>query len=144
MKYKTIDMDVVLLRILSYKSILDFGKYNMSSVQQLLDLKKTGYLRWVYYSCSKISFTYDILKEIGVITDKYDDRIEKPGTDIELWERLDAIKFNRLCYRLSPKHVMNRYRMGFKHKMRANKNKDKIFFSKRSMQSRNHGRQTTI
>lgn len=43
------------------KSVFHGGKYDGVSVQQLLDLKQYGFLRWCYYNYSMISFLPDIL-----------------------------------------------------------------------------------
>lgn len=79
----------VLLRTLARKSVLDFGKHEGRTVQQVLDLKHTRLLRWYYYNCSMISFLPDILDEIG-ITEEW--RIDKPGKDPEKGDMLDRRK----------------------------------------------------
>lgn len=86
-------MDVTRLRTMARKSVFHFGKYMMSTVQQVLDLKAYRALRYYYYHCSNISFLPDILDEIG-IPEKY--RIAKPGTDVEMDERLQKQKDKRL------------------------------------------------
>lgn len=78
----------VLLRTLARKSVLDFGKYEGRSIQQVIDLKNTRMLRWYYYNCSMISFLPDILEELG-ITEEW--RIAKPGKDPEKGKRLDGV-----------------------------------------------------
>lgn len=70
------------LRTLTKKSVLWFGKYNGVSVQQLLDLSRHTYLRWVYYNIKGISFMDDILETITVRGER---RIEKPGSDPEMY-----------------------------------------------------------
>ena len=79
----------ILLRTLARKSVLDFGKYEGRSVQQVIDLKNIRLLRWYYYNCSMISFHTDILDEIG-ITEEW--RIDKPGKDPEKGKLLDKKK----------------------------------------------------
>ena len=79
----------ILLRTLARKSVLDFGKYEGRSVQQVIDLKNIRLLRWYYYNCSMISFHTDILDEIG-ITEEW--RIDKPGKDPEKGQQLDKKK----------------------------------------------------
>ena len=76
-------MDVPLLRTMTEKSIMGFGRHTDLSVGQLLALRHTKYLRWVYYNCSKITFTEEILKKIHIGEDY---RIDKPGTNKELWK----------------------------------------------------------
>jgi len=78
-------MDVVRLRKLARKSVFWFGKYEGVSVQQIIDLNKWTYLRWVYFNCGEVTFMDEILKEILVPDDM---RIDKPGTHPELHEIL--------------------------------------------------------
>jgi hypothetical protein len=86
---KTKIMDVVRLRTLTAKSIIGFGRYRDLSVQQMIDIHKVIYLRWMYFNCFGISFTEDVLNRIGVFSNL---RIEKPGANTELWDKiLDGI-----------------------------------------------------
>lgn len=66
------------LRTLTEKSILGFGYDDVRdlSVRQLIDSGKTGVLITAYYGLSKINFTDEILKEIGITEEL---RIKKPG-----------------------------------------------------------------
>jgi len=66
-----------------------FGKHADCTVDQLLNLQKTLYLRWVYYNCSMISFQDEILRALGI---KDEWVINKPGTDPELYEELNTFK----------------------------------------------------
>lgn len=72
-------MSLPLLRTLTLKSTLQFGKYREMTVQQVIDLHEINYLIWAYYNCSVINFTDEIL-EILKITEK----ISKPGINPEL------------------------------------------------------------
>ena len=83
-------MDVVLLRKLTEKSKLGFGKYATEPIWYILQSRHTQYLRYIYYCCSGITFTDDILQKIGI--DECN-RIEKPGTNVELHEKVSARKF---------------------------------------------------
>lgn len=130
-------MDVPLLRTLAWKSVMKFGKYEDLSVQQIFDLKHTAYLRWVYYHYSNISFTEEILRSIGVVHDKYDHRIKKPGTDFDLCEKVQRINFCAACKLKNASHVVNRINKSKKirfHKMILS---DSKYFSKSRMQQRN-------
>jgi hypothetical protein len=82
-------MDIIRLRILTEKSTLSFGQYADMSVGNLLALQKSTYLRWVYYNCSTISFTPDVLNQIFIYPDE---RIEKPGKD-----ELKGIEVDKRC-----------------------------------------------
>ena len=71
--------DVTLLRKLTFKSTMKFGKYYDLTVQNILDLyghKGISYLAWVYYSSDKISFMDDVLDSLFITKDC---RIEKPS-----------------------------------------------------------------
>ena len=81
-------MDVVLLRKLAWKSVLDFGKYKGQSVQQVFNFNHKRVLRWYYYNLSKISFIQEILRAIGI---EERDEIQKPGTDPEKGKKIDEI-----------------------------------------------------
>ena len=72
--------DIVLLRKLTEKSQLGFGMYADASISNLLDLYKFGYLRWVYFNSSNITFMDNILEIIKIPLDY---RIVKPGVDRE-------------------------------------------------------------
>lgn len=85
-------MDVVRLRILTEKSKIGFGVHSDLKVEDLINIKKRWYLRWLYFNFSAISFIDDILDKI-LITPKY--RIEKPGTDRELGSKLSQELINR-------------------------------------------------
>ena len=77
--------DVTLLRTLTRKSILKFGQYSDLQVQNLLDLQRYKYLRWVYFNCSNISFMNDILDEIRI---PLNFRIVKPSKNSDLHLKL--------------------------------------------------------
>ena len=77
----------VLLRKLTRKSCLQFGKYQDVNIQSILNLKRHRYLRWVYFNMSMITFFDDILDEINLPEDY---RIDKPGKNPELHEKLNA------------------------------------------------------
>ena len=141
--------DVLRLRIMARKSVFTFGKWDMYTVQQVLDLKGYQSLRWYYYNCSMVSFLPDILDELW-ITEEW--RITKPGTDPEKGKQLeDNIQkhFNRKIaemYKEDPDKAMRMYTNHQKHiginardKKWWWKNLDRKMFSKASMQRRNHG-----
>ena len=72
-------MDRVILRKLSRKSTLNFGKYADYTVDQVLTqnpIDGMHYLIWLYYNSSNISFIEDVLIQLGITADN---RIDKPG-----------------------------------------------------------------
>ena len=85
--------DVTLLRKLTGKSTLKFGKYSDVPIQQMIDLRLTIYLRWVYFNSSKITFVDEILDAIGIPEDF---RIEKPGTNSEKHDELQLLKMEKM------------------------------------------------
>ena len=85
--------DVTLLRTLTRKSILKFGQFSDLQVQNLLDLKKYKYLRWVYFNCSNINFMDDILEEIKI---PLNFRIVKPSKNTDLHNKLQQKIFENL------------------------------------------------
>jgi len=85
--------DAILLRKMTYKSVFHSGKYKGVTVQELLDLKKTAYLRWIYYNMSMITFIDEILDIIRV-PEEY--RIPKPGKDPQKVDEVDALLYDRM------------------------------------------------
>lgn len=143
----------ILLRKLTRKSVLGFGKYAESTVQHVIDTYHTRLLRWYYYNSSNITFTDDILEEIG-ITDEF--KINKPGKDPELGEKLDqkkdsihkqviiktTIKFggsveNAIMGIESHRKRVENAKLYKKQKSRHHE--DSLYFSKSSMKARNEG-----
>jgi hypothetical protein len=131
------------LRTLTKKSIMWFGKYNNLSIQQILDLKELGYLRFIYYNYSGISFNDEILTTIGVF-EEY--RIQKPGKNIELHKTIGDHRMKIFCANsinngnIIPYVTAKNY---VKRKKKAQyvgfKKTDSIRFSKSSLQRLNHG-----
>lgn len=77
------------LRTLTAKSVLWFGKHEGKSIQQMLDINETTYLRWIYYNIKGVSFIPEILDEIYV---REPHRINKPGINPDLHQELtDAL-----------------------------------------------------
>jgi len=70
------------LRILTRKTKLRFGKWKDYTVQELLDLRRQKELISPYYKLTSINYTEDILIELKITKDY---RIEKPGTDREMY-----------------------------------------------------------
>ena len=94
-------------RTLTRKSKLNFGKFGNETIQKLLDMKKTGYLRWVYYNVGPINFFPDILEEIGIVGDFV---IDKPGTNPELGQELFSEK-NKWREEQGKKYSNKRYHL---------------------------------
>jgi len=130
-------MDTVLLRKMSFKSTFTFGKYTGMSVQQVLDLKHTAYIRYVYFNIGGISFVDEILELVGVFNSKvgFDYRIIKPGTNPEIGKSISENKSGYISKKgLEIVKLDNKRRIGSFIK------RDKIFYSKGNLQRANHGR----
>lgn len=85
-------MNTTLLRTLTRKSTLKFGKYYDLTVQGVIDLNQErgiNYLVWVYFNASKIDFTIDILNELFILET---DRLSKPSKLINEQEIREKIK----------------------------------------------------
>ena len=84
-------MDTTLLRTLTLKSTLKFGKYADLTVQNIVDVMGVPgliWLTWAYYNASKISFNQEILDILCITPDI---QITKPGNvDKDVYFRLSS------------------------------------------------------
>jgi hypothetical protein len=85
-------MSSILLRKLTKKSTLKFGKYKDCTVDHLIAIGRKVELISAYFKLSAITFTDDILDELD-ITEEY--RIEKPSTNVELYQEFMKIKYGK-------------------------------------------------
>lgn len=70
-------MSTVLLRTLTRKSTIGFGKFNTWTVGDLIDIKQNKFhLAGIYFKLARVTFTPEVLAEIGITGD---DIITKPG-----------------------------------------------------------------
>lgn len=72
-----------MLRTLTLKSQLKFGKMADFTVEEIIQIEHEDYLRWVYYNSSNITFMPEILQQLGLTQ-----LIQKPGINRELWEEI--------------------------------------------------------
>jgi hypothetical protein len=126
-------MDAVLLRKMAWKSKFNFGKHNGLTVQEVVNLKKNTYIRWIYFNLDGITFMDEILDHVRIPPEF---RIEKPGKEPEKQQEL----FLHLStYRSGLKRHITRVRS--KKRMRARYTNyvasNKV--SKAELQSKNHG-----
>ena len=89
-------MDSLRLRKMSYKYKFDFGKYHGLTVQELLNLKHTRYLRWCYYNLDKISYVEEILVFLGIVEDYV---IDKPGKDPDKFNVINEEKSKKMGFK---------------------------------------------
>ena len=110
----------VLLRKLTRKSVLWFGKHEGLRIQQIIDIRKWTYLRWIYFNCCGVTFMDDILEEIRVPDDM---RIEKPGTHPELHEILREKLAKNLHFK-TKSHINKVRRIQRQHKEISSRRKE--------------------
>lgn len=81
-------MATTLLRTLTEKSTLGFGKFHDMRIGNLLKLKAGKiYLIWVYFNCSNITFIPEILEAIKI---QEKDVIKKPGKSVQAHDQFVA------------------------------------------------------
>ena len=129
------ESDAVLLRTMTRKSKFQFGKFKDLTVQEVIDLRKYAYLRQVYYNLAGISFSDDILKTIGVFGDNFDNRIKKPGINIELGKQIFKEKYKSA--NTNTKKYLKRNNLAAENKFN---HLDKQIFSKQHLQRFNQGK----
>lgn len=139
------------LRILTEKSVFDFGKYHGWTVQKLLDLRYKSFLKWAYFNLEKISFSESVLSQLG-----FSERIEKPGIDKELYKKIhfvdnpqqdttqsiESIR-NKIKYKKLNGKTVTLWEMQQLRAMKQNKRKQSFLDlrqTKGAMQAKNHGR----
>ena len=127
----------VTLRALTKKSILVEGKYKSLSVQSVLNTDK-GYLAWVYYNMSKLTFTDDILKELFITPEL---QIKKPGKDPQKLKEWTFHFYYVVSDVKSAHYQIKNNKLDFKKKSIArSKGLDNdIRFSQKSLCWKNHG-----
>lgn len=85
-------MDSILLRKLTKKSTLKFGKYKKYTVEHLLGMKMQKALISIYFKLSNITFVDEILDELG-ISEEY--RIPKPSKNVDLYQDFMFEKYGK-------------------------------------------------
>jgi len=126
------------LRKLTPKSKLGFGKFSDLTIGELLILRKTVYLRWVYYNCSMIDYDDVIFSSIHM-NEKH--KIEKPGVNPDLYEIVNnkiqatisggAVNFYKMKSKMNRKNRIKHFRASCGSRNTA---------SKGVMQAFNHGK----
>lgn len=128
----------VLLRKLTRKSIIDFGRYNGRSIQNMLDLYEYRYIRWMYFCNSNLTFFDDILDEVNLPEDF---RIKKPGVDKEANKRLNELRGSGIGKNWKKEsHLQKGRKIEGKIKVANRRRRERVYFSKSSMQARNQCR----
>lgn len=112
-------MSSILLRKLTRKSTINFGKYKKETVDQLFLMKLEKQLISMYFKLSTISFVEDVLIDLG-ITEEY--RIEKPGKDLDLYYKFLDFKFGKKKKPNKKLQVMRKETQSFKKSYLANIN----------------------
>ncbi len=74
-------MAIILLRVMTKKSIIGFGAYKNTSVQNLLDQRNYAGLISIYYNLDLVTFCSDVLEELNLVGER---AINKPGKSREM------------------------------------------------------------
>ena len=103
-------------RILSFKSIIGFGKYEDLPVLQIAQMNP-NYLIYIYYHFEVIGFLDNVLDYLK-IPKGY--RIEKPGKDHEMFEKLGKEVKLKYVQNLTDKERLVRYakKKGYRNKLK--------------------------
>lgn len=128
-------MSAPLLRKLTRKSKFGFGEFWDDTVERFFERGRINRLAWYYYYKSNITYTDDILEEIGIIGDLVIEKPSADGSKFKIWKEknkdLDSSKAED-----SMKVVLN----GKLANCRNHKNRRVRNPSKSKMQSKNHGK----
>ncbi len=141
--------DIILLKTLTRKSIIQGGKNKGLAVADLLRKKKTD-LIYSYFNYDGITFTDDILDELNIYLE---DRIKKPGKDPDKYSKYAerniyaAAKFTIInktgvkegLETIIPAVLKNKAKSKYRAKYKALIEREKKTFSKGSMMRKNHG-----
>jgi len=128
----------VILRKLTKKTILGYGKYRELTVQSVFNIGRKEYIKWSYYNLSNITFADDILDELEIIEKN---RIEKPGKNADKWDNYQEFLSNSNSTSDLEKKIRKKsYIKREKAKNSGRFARDKIYYSKGSMASRNQGK----
>ncbi len=125
-------MDTILLRTLTRKSKLGFGKYADMPIQQIFDYNDKMYLRYIYLNLEGITFTDDILREIPIYENE---RIIKPGKNPEMTiiKDFELDGFKKYVYNKTTKHRQKAKYTSYR------KSTNKQYFKKGILQAKNQG-----
>lgn len=128
----------VLLRTLTRKSVLPYGKFKGQEVGRVIDSRNKANLIWIYYNVQWISFVDEVLRELCINGDMV---ISKPGTCPEKFDDVMNIRMRTAARLQGDKNVeyrmyhykQNRYKREVK---KARKDEE---LSKGVMRDINHG-----
>jgi|ERR1035437_1365309 hypothetical protein len=124
----------VVLRTLTGKSTMWFGKFEGLKVQQILDLYHKDYLRWIYYNVAGISFSEDVLTAITINEARM---ISKPGIAPEMHDKVfDENRKNMHLFTKNHNDRITRIRAKVKYIDTC----QSVFFTKGQLQAMNHSR----
>lgn len=127
-------MDRVLLRTLTRKSKIGWGKFPEMTVQQIMDAGYKYELIKLYYTIQTITYTEDILEELAIF-ERY--RIPKPGVDKEM---LAKKQYMRLDKRTNGKaRFIQKANEKKRAVRRCEKVEEEVNLSKAALQAINHG-----
>lgn len=124
-----------MLRKLTLKSKIKFGKYSDLTVFELININKTQYLQWCYFCNSDIDFFSDVLDLIK-IEEKY--RFKKPNKNEILYEEFKKEKEEKI-FGLNKIIKKRKINANLKGERVGKRKRDNIYFSKSNLAARNRG-----
>jgi hypothetical protein len=133
--FTPVNMDVPILRTLTLKSKLTFGKYDNLTIQEIINLGHTSYLRWVYFNINGITFIDEILEMIHISCEF---KIDKPGTNPESYEKINTA-IHEWMGGITRIRMFNSVKRQQKRERVHNRIVDNIKFSKSNLMAKNHG-----
>ena len=128
------------LRKLSFKSKMGFGKYADLTVQEIINMQRTSYLRAIYYNLEGISFLDEVLEKLRIIGPDHDYTIPKPGKNIEYGEEIYHKLMSDLSFKVKSS-IAKRHTKDNLQKIISVQKADKNSFSKDNLTRVNHGHQ---
>jgi hypothetical protein len=139
-------MSTILLKKLTPKSIIPAGKNKGLTVQDVLNKSKID-LIYSYFNYSKITFTDEVLDQLRI---NLEDRIEKPGKNPEIGLKYINRNIGARATFLIDKENINSKTLAavkksyakskFKARYKALIERERIQFSKSSLQRKNQGK----
>lgn len=134
---------MILLKKLTLKSKLDFGKFENQSIERIFEIDEK-YLVYLYYCYEKITFIDDVLDLLEIPLNL---RIQKPGINLEnkkeFFKRRIDDKVKNMSIDETNSFRLTRYHNRKKEekvKLNIVLNKDKRRFSKNVLKLKNQGK----
>ncbi len=120
-------------RVLTLKSKFGFGKYADMTIQEIINLGKVSYLRWVYFNYENIDFIPEILDTIKIPVEY---RLVKPAKNPNALQEVNDKADDKHKFVYSDSDEAKEKRNKVYNTVKKNKHG---FVSKVSLLRKNHG-----